>query len=633
MNMDIFWCVSLLTSLGVLAVANEPTATCILTALPGNSALGDRERKAIDEMSGQPLQLVNTDSEFEFSAVVEFIAIAFPPPQHQYLLTGPHQVPRNATHCSKILGVVGDLGARTAKVIHTLASRSNLRLMLVAAVAPSTSIPVSNLALSNLLDMRPLSHYIEALVSFLDHLNWTRVGLLTDNTHYYQYAAQLLEERIMLDPKNTVIPSVRITDNVILRAFKDYETRIIVVLMDWETRCSILREAQKLHFNWPEYSLIVLDLEASSRTRACEETYYELAVITLTESSSDAEHSTSPSSGGSSFNIISASISALLYAVGSNYSFLGEENPVDIRDNKRLTNISFAQVFNGHRQEVARYHSESQHLVLFPNTSLTSDVVPRGSTLVVEYVPSVAHNTFVMLSIVSCSTLVSVVFILYVCFHKEPEIKATSVAVSLCMFLGCYLLLLFLPVLLIDAQPVSRLPYPEEFICNLLAWLSLLGLPLTIILATLFVKMLRVYLIFCTPHSYKRKLFSNPFLFAYIALLTFPSFIFLLLWSSTDTFTNTLLEVHERSRLVQFERCLSNNTIIWLSLQLAYITTLIVALVILAFKSSKIRFENFKDTKETNAFAFVTIFVTIVGLMYFYFFYSGEINFFNTVRS
>ena len=188
------------------------------------------------------------------------------------------------------------------------------------------------------------------------------------------------------------------------------------------------------------------------------------------------------------------------------------------------------------------------------------------------------------MSTIFCNIFVSVV---YVCFHKEPEIKATSVTVSLCMFLGCYLLLLFLPVLLIQSQPVSHLPYPEVFTCTLLTWLSLLGLPLTLILATLLVKMLRVYLIFCTPHSYKRKLFSNPFLFLYIVLLTSPSFFFLLLWSATDTFINTVLEVHEKSRLLQFERCLSSNTLIWFGLQLVYIIILSVALVILAFKSSR----------------------------------------------
>ena len=611
----ILCCVSVLASLSRFAAGTQEPPDCILiaTALPSKFALEEEERVA--EVFGEPLQLVNVNSELEYAAVICFVSRAFPSPEYH-----PAGMHRGGGNCSKVIGVVGDIGSRTARIIHTLASRSNQNVILIASVAPSTLLPVSNLALPNLLDMEPLSHYIDALVSFLDHLNWTRVGLITDNTYYYQFAAELLQRRLLQDPKNTVIPFVRITDNVLLPVFQEYKTQIIVILMDEKTACLILQEAQKLNFKWPEYSLITLDFETSDSIRFCDWAHYEALIIVNEDASAS-----SPERGENH------SISAILPALSSNFSFPSGDDSIKIRDNKRLRNISFIQLVNSSRLEIACYNSESQQLVLLPNTSLTSGITPRGSTLVVEYIPSVAHNVCVVMSIIFCTALVLIVFILYVCFHKEPEIKATSVTVSLCMFLGCCLLLLYLPVLLINAQPVSRLPYPGWLICNLLTWLSLLGLPLTLILATLFVKMLRVYLIFCTPHSYKRKLFSNPFLFLYIILLTSPSFFLLLLWSATDTFTDTPLKVHEKSHLVQFERCLSSNTFIWLGLQLVYVTILTIALVIVAFKSSKIRFENFKDTKETNAFAFVTIFITMVGLMYFYLFYGGEASFFNTV--
>ena len=72
------------------------------------------------------------------------------------------------TGCSEVVGVVGDIDFKTASILHTLASRSNLTLTLVAAVAPSNFLPVTNLALPNLLDIHPLSHYIETIVSFID---------------------------------------------------------------------------------------------------------------------------------------------------------------------------------------------------------------------------------------------------------------------------------------------------------------------------------------------------------------------------------------------------------------------------------------------------------------------------------
>ena len=93
--------------------------------------------------------------------------------------------------CSEVVGVVGDIDFKTASILHTLASWSNLTLTLVAAVAPSTFLPVTNFDLPNLLDIHPLSHYIETIVSFIDAWNWSRIGLIRDDTLYYQYATEI----------------------------------------------------------------------------------------------------------------------------------------------------------------------------------------------------------------------------------------------------------------------------------------------------------------------------------------------------------------------------------------------------------------------------------------------------------
>ena len=47
-----------------------------------------------------------------------------------------------------------------------------------------------------------------------------------------------------------------------------------------------------------------------------------------------------------------------------------------------------------------------------------------------------------------------------------------------------------------------------------------------------------------------------------------------------------------------------------------------VAVIIIAVKTSEIRYKNFQDTKATNAFAFVTITVITMGAFYWYFFSS-----------
>lgn len=84
-------------------------------------------------------------------------------------------------------------------------------------------------------------------------------------------------------------------------------------------------------------------------------------------------------------------------------------------------------------------------------------------------------------------------------------------------------------------------------------------------------------------------------------LILLPQILFLLLWSTLDTWTNVRFEFVQNRNLMAVERCKSKNTI---ALLLLYLFTIMIAVVILAFKSSKIRYKNFKDAKATNAFTF-----------------------------
>lgn len=603
---------------------------CILTALTSNiMKYGAKEATKSQENTGNA-KLVHVNSEFDYATVVTFVENMFP-------------LQADSDNNCNVIGVVGDLDFNTAKIIYTLANRSSMSIAVVAAVAPSSFLPVTNLALPNLLDMRPLSHYIESLVGFFDELNWTRIGLITGNSYYYQFAAELLQKRLLQDPQNIVIPSVRITDNKVLQTFQEYETRIIVILTDASTACSLLKEAGELNFKWPEYSLIVLDFEVSR----CKAVNMD-GVISLQERYSGAgrcNDSCFKEYGSSDFCLYSCDTNILLLydslmavdiaANASNGldfstgSFPGTTGCVDIRDNKRLSTVSIEQVVDSSKLEIAYYNSQSE-LVMFPNTSLSSGTIPRGSTLIVAYRPSVLHVIFVVTGYILCNLFVSVVFILYVYFRKEPEVKATSITVSLCMFLGSYLILLYVPMLLVKDHPTTNLPHLADFYCIILAWLSILGLPQILIMSTLFMKMVRVYLIFFTPHSYKRKLFSDPFLFLYITLMVTPSILLISFWLGSDTFVNAKIDIVKKNHILQLERCLSRNTAVWLGLQMVYIAIIAIALVILAIKSSKLRYKNFRDTKEVNAFAFCVVFITAVSLFYFLFFYTGKPSISNT---
>lgn len=109
----------------------------------------------------------------------------------------------------------------------------------------------------------------------------------------------------------------------------------------------------------------------------------------------------------------------------------------------------------------------------------------------------------------------------------------------------------------------------------------------------------------------------------YIALVVLPSFVMLTLWSSVDPMTNHEIQLPDDCGYVLvLEGCLGSYPIPWILSLLLYLAILIVCVTVLAFKSSKIRYKNFQDTKATNAFVFLSVFLTTMTILYCYFFYS-----------
>lgn len=306
-----------------------------------------------------------------------------------------------------------------------------------------------------------------------------------------------------------------------------------------------------------------------------------------------------------------------------NISFLGVTGKVEFDEGTRLRNITLVQVKGNSEVEIGYYDSKSLELRVYANSF--SGNIPRGATLTVNSQTSTAHTTVVLLAFASCFIFLSITLTLFIYFRKSPEVKATSVTLSLCMYFGCYGLLLYIPLLLLDEHPIDHVSLPTNFkLCMCSAWFSVIGFPLPVIFATILLKMLRVYLIFSHPHSYKRKLFSDGALFIYLLLIITPNIFILILWSTVDPLVEYVVQSEHDNFIEILERCKSNHIFIWPILLIVYLSILIITVVIIAFKTLTIRFKNFRDTKATNAFAFIAIFVTVMTLMYWYFFRSLE---------
>jgi hypothetical protein len=531
------------------------------------------------------------------------------------LITFVSQVYRERL-CSKSIAVVGELDSQTANIIHTLADRSNISIMLVASSTPPNLLPVSNLELPSVFDMNPIQHYIDAVVSFVDRLNWTRIGLITDDTLYHLFAVELLQKRLQSNPQRTITPYIRFrkTQKINFQEFKECGTQIMILLVVEKLQCLILSEATTMGFMWPKYALIFFNVESSR----CQ---FSNGVFLLTSSSN---HKTDLDQCSFYFSCLIQSISAISSAQGLEFSVKSFDSTSKFRKGKNLINISIIQIQDGRDVVIGMYNSEHRELN-FSRNDFSGDEVPLGKFTVVNgrgsKLETVMSLTFFLLSLV----FITVNLILYFVFRKEAEVRATSFSVSMCMFLGCYLLVLFLPALLYQGEPQYSKAL-ETFICNLLVWLSSLGLPFSLIFATLIVKMLRVYLIFCNPHSYRKQLFSDSALLLYILIISSPGILILILSLAIDRYTEVSVDAHMKSYTFAYRRCSNEHIIIWIMTLLVYNLCLITTVVFLALKSSRIRYKNFRDTKATNAFAYLSIFIACMSVVYWYVFRSLPVS-------
>ena len=119
-------------------------------------------------------------------------------------------------------------------------------------------------------------------------------------------------------------------------------------------------------------------------------------------------------------------------------------------------------------------------------------------------------------------------------------------------------------------------------------------------LATHFVKMLRVYHIFNyitlgVPHYC-----SDLALTVYILLILAPTIIVNLVWLFTDQY-HALVEHNTRKGYTELSKdCYSKYETIWFGVLCFYLLLLALASAIIAIMTRKVRLQHFKDTKKVN---------------------------------
>lgn len=466
---------------------------------------------------------------------------------------------------------------------------------------------------------KPATTLIRALFRFMKALNWQKLGVVTESRDtYFSHTAEVLYREAKQDPNIDVVMYHQVqVHNRVTNPF----SKIIFVSASLPTTVDILCNAHQKNLMWPKHVWILhsylLDDIINLNTSCFINKALENVLFVRKQTTDNIFGDTyddfnrkyqlkSPHSSHTNpnsillHNLVWVMALNVLNLTSTNLS-IPEHGMIKITQFRNNTEIPIALISN----EIRFTDDQIRRMMI-------SDELP------VQFEGASTKYTLIFsIEIVVGFMLVTTMLIGYIYFRNEPEVKSTSFMLSLLIFLGCYLNLTFLSLLLYFHQPILISDEVLNVICGIFPWISGLGLSTSLIIATVIVKLARVYHIF-SRFSAKPlgKKSSDLFLAGYVLLILSPMLLILTTWTLVDRFKITF-RPSSHMGFIQ-KQCLSAYLTAWLPLLVLYVVVLFLILVVVAIRSRKIRDKNFKDTKKVNMFIFCLFFDILLPLSYWW---------------
>ena len=278
--------------------------------------------------------------------------------------------------------------------------------------------------------------------------------------------------------------------------------------------------------------------------------------------------------------------------------------------------IELFQFQSGQPVKIGSYDSSLDQLLLNESAlgEIPSDRLNRVSVLF-----PIPLTVFLSVLIVLCFVLTSVSMCLFIYYRKQPVIKATSSTLTLCLFVGCYLLLmssLFHTVNSATSAQGSKESF-RAFICSFNIYFT--GIGLDIVLSTVIAKTLRIYHIFNKFGDVDPpQICYDQGLFFLILIIVSVKIVLLILWTCLDV--NHLIDKEQYIShsvppyFLVTEECQSNHLGIWLALYFGYSAVLMFIMVLLAVLTRKVKQHHFKDSKQINSLVAILFFIMCVSV-------------------
>ena len=612
---------------------------------------------------------VNNDSSILKDYVIELIPISVPDtdPNHGVV----EFVKEIVSKRRNIVGVVGVFDDRLGEVILPLAGHTGIDL--IQLVDP-TALHLDNSGqYHHAFTMYPsLAMHVRAATFIFQKLNWIRVGLVYSSTHYgslYLRAADTFLAFIKLIDIHINIVLIDVgynvsTDSTLERIQRSGVLAFLTLLPHQASAELICRAQQKsLEYAWILLDNGVLNETALNTPYRCTipnppETVENTFLIRQTAQlpnynelparnmrTGDSTESDVPVTENPYSHVLHDFVWAFCLALNNSLETLEERN-MSLQNYGRgmseitkvvegeLINLTFPsmarqisigryppednqildilQLQSDRFQKIGSFDTRTKNLTF--NVTVTIPGLGPSITYSYDTFPT-AMTVFLSALTGGCFLFTTVVLIVFIAFRNEQEVKATSAWLSLCMFLGCYLILGgALTHFLANGFPLKT---ESERISTCIIDTFCISIGIDLVFTTLLAKLLRIWRIF-TLHGRTGRGWTDQSLLLFIGLVTLVKFVMLLIWTIADVYRLedyvTVISTGNNNYNYQIvQQCASQYYSLWLVLIYGYSAVIALILIAVAIITRKIKQENFKDTKKVSILMSTILFMAVVS--------------------
>ena len=511
-----------------------------------------------------------------------------------------------------VIGMIGQVDKSFARSLLPVPQNTGI----IQIIEPAGMMLDRDKDYPNLFTLLPsLEAHISTALQLLPALNWTSVGVIySGGDVFYARAAETFVTLSNHSDIPITTKSFEYYNNSheLQQWIEESSLKIFVVMLPKHQLCQLLSTVQRKGWTWPDYAWVVLNehpLQNKTSSDLCgskTDTLEDIIFIKQLSNESTDRTTVDIPYNRTQYNTISTSLWALALAWNTS-TIDGNTSQTIIRD-YLTTNIfdnivvtpytsetqtSIAQIKSGVSHKVGSFYAKTRELEI----NFTNGELPTAYPApVYPYELFTPHTTtFLLTTAMLCILLTTIVLVLFVYYRKEPEIKASSFPISLCMFAGIYFLQAASFTLFLGGAIIVK-STGKYFGCNFTIYCTALGID--IVLATLLMKMLRLWRVF-TFYGNTGKVWTDKVMLLISGAIILIKVLILTMWALLDTPTVTdKVFTNSNGNMVLVEQCSSNNITLWYFLVFGYSGVLGTCLIIVAIKTRKIKRNNFKDTKK-----------------------------------